>query len=328
MQAFRVDLLAKDGTLPAADMVTLSNVEPQGGIRFTSDAELAAFPGELWGSFDDEGRLAGMLATLPEGESVAIVAWRVAPDRRREGWGSRLLNRVLSSHADVVIRLASEAPTALSLLLKAGFIRSDPRDTCLVLRYRRGDDLAGPELTLDGEGWVSGARHIPSPNVNERPAGCAEELLVIHNISLPPFRYGGQGVEQLFTNCLNPEEHPYYQGIHALRVSAHFFVRRDGSLLQFAPTGARAWHAGISEFHGRSGCNDFSVGVEMEGCDFEPFSDAQYRTLIALIRCLAKTLPLAAMTGHQDIAPGRKSDPGQWFDWERVRRAVPLPVQR
>ncbi|WP_268248170.1 1,6-anhydro-N-acetylmuramyl-L-alanine amidase AmpD [Paludibacterium paludis] len=179
-------------------------------------------------------------------------------------------------------------------------------------------------MTLLPSGWIAEARQVVSPNCNERPQR-GVDLLVVHNISLPPYQYGGDDVEKLFTNCLDPSGHPFYESLRELRVSAHFFVRRDGELVQFVPVGRRAWHAGVSSWRGRDGCNDFSVGVEMEGCDFEPFSDAQYRTLIALARCLMRDQPLAGMTGHEDIAPNRKTDPGPWFDWERVRRAVGLP---
>ncbi|WP_261174924.1 1,6-anhydro-N-acetylmuramyl-L-alanine amidase AmpD [Chromobacterium amazonense] len=174
-------------------------------------------------------------------------------------------------------------------------------------------------MKLGADGWVTGALQQPSPNCDERSAGCAPELLVVHNISLPPYRYGGPGVEQLFANRLDPAEHPYYQGIHQLRVSSHFFIRRDGRLLQFVPVGKRAWHAGVSSWRGRDKCNDFSIGVELEGCDFEPFSEAQYRMLAALSRELRRALPLSAIAGHEHIAPGRKTDPGPWFDWRRAQ---------
>lgn len=173
-------------------------------------------------------------------------------------------------------------------------------------------------LSLDEDGWVSGARHVPSPNCNARPAGTEIELLVIHNISLPPNEYGGAGVEQLFTNALDPAAHPYYAGIAHLRVSAHFFIRRDGALLQFVPVTQRAWHAGVSSWNGREGCNDFSLGVELEGCDSEPFTEVQYEVLDVLISLLRSHYPQLALTGHQDIAPGRKTDPGPFFDWSRV----------
>ena len=177
-------------------------------------------------------------------------------------------------------------------------------------------------MTLDDQGWVNRARRVLSPNCNSRPGGCGIDLLVIHNISLPPREYGGSGVEQLFTNRLNPAEHPFYAEIADLRVSAHFFIRRDGELVQFVPTTQRAWHAGVSNWRGRAGCNDFSLGVELEGCDFEPFSTEQYTVLIALTRLLQQRFPHLELTGHQDIAPGRKTDPGPYFDWQRLRQGL------
>ena len=170
-------------------------------------------------------------------------------------------------------------------------------------------------LTLSPDGWVTPARHIASPNCNERPSGQAVDLLVIHNISLPPNQYGGPGVEQLFTNTLDPQEHPYYADIAALQVSAHFFIRRTGELLQFVPVNRRAWHAGVSVWQGRENCNDFSLGVEMEGCDQEPFAAIQYQQLIALTDLLRRHWPALAIAGHSDIALGRKTDPGPFFDW-------------
>ncbi|MBV8046637.1 MAG: 1,6-anhydro-N-acetylmuramyl-L-alanine amidase AmpD [Paludibacterium sp.] len=177
-------------------------------------------------------------------------------------------------------------------------------------------------LGLNAAGWVESARHVPSPNHNERPAGTAIDLLVIHNISLPPRQYGGPGVEQLFTNTLDPNADPYYAGIAGLKVAAHFFIRRDGELVQFVPVHRRAWHAGVSNWQGRDGCNDFSVGIELEGCDFEPFTDAQYARLIALTQLLFAELPLKDIAGHSDIAPGRKTDPGPHFDWARYRAGL------
>jgi AmpD protein len=142
--------------------------------------------------------------------------------------------------------------------------------------------------------------------------------VVIHNISLPPGEFGGPGVEQLFTNRLDPAEHPYYAGIHQLRVSAHFFLRRDGELIQFVPCAQRAWHAGVSSWQGRERCNDFSIGIELEGADDQPFTEAQYRQLAPLLQTLRATYPIQAIVGHADIAPGRKTDPGPCFDWNRV----------
>jgi AmpD protein len=144
-------------------------------------------------------------------------------------------------------------------------------------------------------------------------------LIVIHKISLPPNQYGGNGVIELFTNCLNPKEHPYYAEIAGLKVSSHFFIRRDGALLQFASCNDRAWHAGVSNWFRREGCNDFSIGIELEGSDFEAFEPVQYETLKNLVSAIKECYPIEAITGHSDIAPGRKTDPGPYFDWSEVK---------
>lgn len=167
------------------------------------------------------------------------------------------------------------------------------------------------------QGRLDMARWVSSPNHDARPA-MPVELLVIHNISLPPQQYGGPGIEQLFTNTLDPDEHPYYAGIAGLRVSAHFLIRRDGELLQFVSTEERAWHAGVSNWQGRERCNDFSIGVELEGSDFDPFNDIQYQRLLELIAVLRLYYPLREMAAHSAIAPGRKTDPGPFFEWERL----------
>ncbi len=177
-------------------------------------------------------------------------------------------------------------------------------------------------MRIDEEGLLQGARHIPSPNRDERPEGCAVELLVIHAISLPPGEYGGDGVIELFTNRLDPSAHPYYAAIKDLRVSAHFLIRRDGEVIQFVPCGQRAWHAGASQWRGRSRCNDFSIGVELEGSDSESFTDAQYAVLAGLTRALREAYPIRDIAGHSDIAPGRKTDPGPHFDWARYRAEI------
>jgi N-acetyl-anhydromuramoyl-L-alanine amidase len=175
---------------------------------------------------------------------------------------------------------------------------------------------------VDGDGWCAAARRIDSPNQDARPADVVPSLLVIHNISLPPGEFGGPGVAALFTNQLDPDAHPYFAEIAALRVSAHFFIRRDGALIQFVPCTQRAWHAGASQWQGRERCNDFSLGVELEGTDDQPFTDAQYATLNALIAALRTAYPsLVDSVGHSEIAPGRKTDPGPCFEWGRV-----LPV--
>lgn len=163
------------------------------------------------------------------------------------------------------------------------------------------------------------ARLIASPNHDERPEGECINLIVIHAISLPPGEFGGAGIEQLFTNQLNPAAHPYYAEIHTLRVSAHFLIRRNGELIQFVPCDKRAWHAGISSWQGRDRCNDFSIGIELEGCDEQAFTEAQYAALHLLITELRKYYPIASIVGHSDIAPQRKTDPGPYFDWSKVQ---------
>jgi AmpD protein len=173
---------------------------------------------------------------------------------------------------------------------------------------------------INGEGILPTARQISSPYFDDRPLDSAIELVVIHNISLPPGEYGGDGVIQLFTNALNPEAHPYYRDIYHLRVSSHFFIRRDGNLVQFVPCLKRAWHAGVSQWRGRERCNDFSVGIELEGDDDSPFEAVQYEVLNQLLDALRAAYPIAGITGHSDIAPGRKTDPGPFFDWNRIKR--------
>jgi len=174
-------------------------------------------------------------------------------------------------------------------------------------------------LTLDALGWLSAARQLPSPNCDARPEGVAIELIVIHNISLPPGVFDGDAVIELFTNRLDWDAHPYYQGIRGIKVSAHFFIRRDGTLIQFVPCSLRAWHAGVSNWLERECCNDFSIGIELEGSDDLPFTEAQYATLAPLVNLLKQAYPIRAVVGHSDIAPGRKTDPGICFEWERVR---------
>lgn len=173
-------------------------------------------------------------------------------------------------------------------------------------------------LQINSAGICSEADFIASPNVDARPDIQNIGLIVIHNISLPPNQYGGNGVIELFTNQLNPKEHPYYADIAHLKVSSHFFIRRDGSLIQFASCLDRAWHAGQSIWQGKERCNDFSVGVELEGSDFEAFEAAQYQMLNKLILALKHAYPIEAITGHSDIAPNRKTDPGPYFDWSQI----------
>lgn len=172
-------------------------------------------------------------------------------------------------------------------------------------------------MKMGAKGWLSGVRRIASPNCDVRPPGTAIELLVIHNISLPPGQFGGGAIAQLFTNTLDVAAHPYYAQLDGLRVSAHFLIRRDGAIIQFVSCDKRAWHAGVSSWRGRSACNDFSVGVELEGGDDTPFDDRQYAALVRLTRLLRRNYPIRSIAGHADIAPGRKSDPGPCFDWPR-----------
>jgi len=180
-------------------------------------------------------------------------------------------------------------------------------------------------MELGRDGHVTGIRQVPSPNCDDRPAGGAVTLLVVHSISLPPGEFGGESVERLFTNRLPSDAHPYFAGIAGLRVSAHFFVRRDGAIVQFVPVSRRAWHAGASSWRGRSRCNDFSVGVELEGGDDSAFEAAQYAGLAGLVRALRRRLPLTDVAAHSDIAPGRKSDPGPLFDWPRCLSLLARP---
>lgn len=161
---------------------------------------------------------------------------------------------------------------------------------------------------------------LNSPNCDTRPEGEVVSLVVIHAISLPPDRFGGDGVAALFTNCLDPAAHPYYAGIHQLRVSAHYFVRRSGMVMEFVPPELRAWHAGVSSWRGRERCNDFSIGIELEGCDTLPFEEAQYTALAELLVELCERFPIVGVTGHSHVAPGRKTDPGPFFSWGRLRR--------
>lgn len=164
-----------------------------------------------------------------------------------------------------------------------------------------------------------------SPHQDERPSGCVPELVVVHGISLPPGEFGGPWIARLFTGNLPAEAHPYFSSIAAARVSAHVLIGRDGALTQFVAFGARAWHAGVSQYRGRSACNDFSIGIELEGTDDTPYTPAQYASLIELLHALFAayaTLQPEHVTGHSDIAPGRKTDPGPVFDWERVRNAL------
>lgn len=174
-------------------------------------------------------------------------------------------------------------------------------------------------------GLLDATRQRPSPNHDERPAGIAVDLIVVHGMSLPPGEFGGPWIDALFTNNLDPAAHPYFQAIAGLHVSAHLLIRRDGELIQYVPFHRRAWHAGASNFAGRSCCNDFSIGIELEGADDVTYHDCQYARLAEVIAVLRQTYPTLApgrLAGHADIAPGRKTDPGPAFDWVRLRRLL------
>jgi AmpD protein len=172
-------------------------------------------------------------------------------------------------------------------------------------------------VIIGPDGWHRRARRVPSPNRDARPAGVEPDLLVIHHISLPPGRFSGDAIERLFTNTLDPALHPAFESLASVRVSAHFLVRRRGELLQFVAGGERAWHAGVSRFLDRERCNDFSIGIELEGTGERPYTVAQYRVLASLTHALCERWPLRHVAGHSDIAPGRKADPGPSFDWAR-----------
>jgi AmpD protein len=175
-------------------------------------------------------------------------------------------------------------------------------------------------LFLDTAGICAGARWVPSPHCDERPEEARVELLVIHNISLPPGEYGGPWIDDLFLGRLDREAHAYFREIADIKVSSHFLIRRDGELAQYVPCELRAWHAGKSSWKGRERCNDFSVGIELEGTDEEPFEDAQYETIARLTRALRERYGNLDIAGHSDVAPGRKTDPGPAFDWTRYRQ--------
>lgn len=175
------------------------------------------------------------------------------------------------------------------------------------------------------DGWLSGVRRVPSPHQDARPDRVTPDLLVVHGISLPPGEFGGPWIEALFSGRLDTSAHPYFAGLRDLKVSAHVLVRRDGGLVQFVPFDRRAWHAGESSHAGRARCNDYSIGIELEGTDDRPYTRRQYRQLAALARLLMRRLPgleRARIVGHSDIAPGRKTDPGPAFRWRRLRRLL------
>lgn len=182
-----------------------------------------------------------------------------------------------------------------------------------------------PAHSLWHGGWYRYARRLDSPNFGPRPADARIDLVVVHSISLPPGVYGGDAVQQLFTNTLDWDSHPYYQSLRGLEVSAHFYIRRGGQLWQFVDCDARAWHAGRSHWGDRDNRNDDSVGIELEGLEGDAFEPAQYEALAAVIAALAQRYPISAIAGHEHIAPGRKQDPGPGFDWRRLQRHLGWP---
>lgn len=206
-----------------------------------------------------------------------------------------------------------------------------PRDRCRSRRPSRSDTIAasstGPDTVtshycIDREtGLLHGARQVSSPNCDDRPQGVEADLIVVHGISLPPNDYGGPWIDKLFTNQLPPDHHPYFAEVAGRKVSSHLLIRRDGEVVQYVPFHRRAWHAGVSSYAGREKCNDFSIGIELEGADDVAYEPAQYRELARVVRQLLATYPslsLERIAGHSDIAPGRKTDPGAAFDWPRL----------
>jgi AmpD protein len=180
-------------------------------------------------------------------------------------------------------------------------------------------------------GSLEGARQVPSPNFNERPSGMPLELIVVHNISLPPGEFGGTAIDEFFTNCLDSARHPYFRELAGLQVSSHLLIRRGGEVVQYVPFSRRAWHAGVSRYKGRENCNDFSIGIELEGADDVPYAETQYERLADVVSCLLHTydsLSAEDIVGHSDIAPGRKTDPGPAFDWPHFRRRLNLAMER
>jgi AmpD protein len=176
------------------------------------------------------------------------------------------------------------------------------------------------------QGWYQHARRLDSPNFGPRPQAALVDLIVIHAISLPPGQYGSGQVQRLFTNTLDWQAHPYFESIRGLQVSAHFFIERTGALWQFVSCEHRAWHAGVSSYRGRSNCNDDSIGIELEGLEGSAFEPGQYESLRSLCAALLQAYPIAHLAGHEHVAPGRKQDPGEGFDWLQLRNALGLPA--
>lgn len=195
----------------------------------------------------------------------------------------------------------------LSLELPAAAYHNPVKDLEMTMPYK-----------IDKQGWVEGIKHLPSPHFNHRPANTSIDLLVIHNISLPPDQFGSSDIEDFFLGKLDSKKHPYFETIKDLKVSAHFVIKRDGEIIQLVSVNDRAWHAGQSSFKGRENCNDYSVGIELEGSDTVDFTERQYRSLSRLTKAITQYFPAITqdrITGHSSIAPGRKTDPGPHFDW-------------
>lgn len=189
--------------------------------------------------------------------------------------------------------------------------------------------MASTDKPMSGrwrQGWWSPAQRLASPNFGQRPAGLAVELVVLHSISLPPGVYGGDAIERLFTNRLDPSAHPYFAQIAGLKVSAHFLLRRDGALLQFVSCDRRAWHAGQSSWRGRDNCNDWSIGIELEGLEGHDFEPPQYLALVSLLQAIVRRYPVRELVGHEQVAPGRKHDPGAGFDWVALFEQAGFPA--
>ena len=187
------------------------------------------------------------------------------------------------------------------------------------------------DVTIDRtSGLIEGVRQVPSPNCDDRPPDIDIDLIVVHGISLPPGEFGGPWIDALFTNALDPDAHPYFRDLQSVRVSAHLLIRRDGERVQYVPFHRRAWHAGASRFQGRERCNDFSIGIELEGTDDLPYEDIQYRVLARMVQSLMKVYPHIGpqrVVGHSTVAPGRKTDPGPAFDWRRLYRLLDATLE-
>ena len=200
-----------------------------------------------------------------------------------------------------------------------------------LMRRQRPANLPAARFAIDTDrGLLELARQLPSPNCDERPQGVEPDLIVVHGISLPPGEFGGPWIDRFFTNVLPPDVHPYFAAVADLRVSSHLLIRRSGEIVQYVPFQLRAWHAGASSWAGRERCNDFSIGIELEGADHSPYESAQYAMLARVIAVLCRSYPRLTpdrVVGHSDIAPGRKSDPGPAFDWPRLRSLVQFELE-